>query len=76
MNDKLELLALSEKFSVVKKDDGFEIECVNDTLAAFISKDNEITYYVTGCYDSGSDWIEFDIKELEELKKFCELMVK
>lgn len=74
--DKLELLNLSKNFSVTKKDDGFEVESTTDNIAAFISNDKKITYYVTDCYDSGRDWIDFDINELEKLKKFCELMIK
>lgn len=76
MNDKLELLAYSKEFQIDKRDDGYEIQTHYEDLAAFISNDKKITYYVTGCYNSGSDWISFDIKQLEKLKKFCELMVK
>lgn len=80
--DKLELLNLSKNFCVTKKDktqwsdSGYEVETMNSNLGAFISDDKKITYYVTGCYDSGSDWIDFDIDELTKLKKFCELMIK
>lgn len=74
--DKLELLDLGKNFCVTKRDDGFEVESTIDNIAAFISKDKTITYYVTGCYDSGSDWVSFDINELTKLKKFCELMIK
>ena len=76
MNDKLELLALAKNYLITKKDDGFDIEDNSDNLGAFISKDNEIAYYVTGCYDSGLDWVSFDMENAEKLKKFCELMIK
>lgn len=74
--DKLELLDLGKNFSVTKRDDGFEVESREENIAAFISNDKKITYYVTGCYDSGRDWIDFDIEELTKLKNFCELMIK
>lgn len=73
--DKLELLSLGKDFIVTKRDDGYEVEASSD-LAAFISNDKKITYYVTGCYNSGSDWVDFDIDELTKLKKFCELMIE
>lgn len=82
MNDKLELLALSDRFKVTKTEKGpcteagYEIESLDEDLGAFIDSKNKITYYVTGCYNSGLDWINFDIKQLEKLKNFCELMVK
>lgn len=76
MNDKLDLLSLSNNFRVTKdpKDRKYEIESVNDNLAASIDDQGKITYYVTGCY--GLDWLSFDEKEFEKLKTFCELMIK
>lgn len=74
--DKLELLNLSKNFCVTKKDDGFEVESTTENIAAFISNDKKITYYVTDCYNSGCDWVHFDINELTKLKNFCELMIK
>lgn len=74
--DKLELLNLSKYFCITKKEKGYEIETTTSNLGAFISNDKNITYYVTGCYDSGCDWIDFNIDELEKLKNFCELMIK
>ena len=41
-----------------------------------LNKNNEIKYYVTGCYDSGCDWEEIEIECFMELKEFCELMIK
>lgn len=78
MNNKLDLLSLSNNFIVTKdpKDRKYKIESVNDNLAASIDEQGKITYYVTGCYDSGLDWLSFDKKEFEKLKEFCELMVK
>ncbi len=77
MNKKLELLSLARNFAIVKNEKSeYEIECHSCNLGAIIDKDNEITYYVTGCYDSGHDWIDFDEKEFEKLKQFCELMIE
>ena len=76
MNDKLELLSYSEKFKITKKDDGYEIYHMKEDLGAFITNKNQITYYRTDCYDSGSDWLDININALQELKAFCELMVK
>lgn len=77
MNKKLELLSLAEQFSVRNVIDKkcYEIQSKNDSLGATIDEDNKITYYITGCYDSGLDWLSFDEKEFEKLKEFCELMV-
>ena len=76
MNNKLELLALAKDFDVTKKSENiYEIEHINSDLGAVIGN-NEITYYLTGCYDSGSDWLGIDIKNLNKLQKFCELMVE
>lgn len=78
MNKKLELLSLANNFSITKNEQlkEYKIECINDNLGATIDENNKITYYVTGCYDSGYDWIDFDEKEFEKLKQFCELMIE
>lgn len=36
----------------------------------------EITYYVTGIYNSGTDWGEIDIENLSRLKRVCETIIK
>ena len=76
MNKKLELLSLAERFTIKKDNDDYNIESKMDNISAIIDKNNEITYFVTGCYDSGIDWISFDGKEFEKLKQFCELMIE
>ena len=78
MNKKLELLSLANNFSITKNGQlrEYKIECINNNLGATIDENNKITYYVTGCYDSGCDWIDFDEKEFEKLKQFCELMIE
>ena len=75
MNEKLELLSLAKNFTINKVEKSYGIESVIDNLGATIYG-NEITYYVTGCYDSGIDWLSFDENEFKKLKDFCELMIK
>lgn len=75
--NKLNLLSLAEDFSVKKSYEGYEIEMKDENLAAIINKDDKsISYFVTGCYNSGRDWLEIDKVNFESLKSFCELMVK
>ena len=80
LNSKLELLALADEFCIDKIKDGYEVtfktpkaDWLENDVAAFI-KENKITYYVTNCENSISDWCEIDIERLNKLKEFCELM--
>lgn len=76
MNEKLELLSYADKYHINKKSqDRYEIFAKDTDIVAVINK-NEITYYITGCYDSGIDWLEINMKAIEELKEFCNLMIK
>ena len=71
MNKKLELLAYAKFFTVTRESNTtFRIEMTDGDVAA------EITYYLTGCYNSGADWLEIDIDKLNMLTKFCELMIE
>lgn len=74
--DILEILELSNRFKISKEDDTFDIEHLTYDIGANISKSGIIKYYVTGCYNSGIDWLEVDMDGLMELKKLCELVVK
>lgn len=74
--NKLELLSYAEKFIVTKFSDGYEIKDKNENVAAYIYSDNTIEYYVTDCYNSGTDYVEFDIEAVLNLKAFCELMME
>ena len=73
MKDRLELLSIAKDFNITKNEKG-EYEIYADGLGAIIDKNNIITYYMTGCYDSGIDWLEIDMLVLEKLKTFCELL--
>lgn len=75
--NNLELLNLGKYFSVSRdpKTRSYEIQSKDSSLAAIITEEKKITYYVTGCYDSGIDWLDIDIEKLDKLRSFCELMV-
>ena len=45
-------------------------------LTATIDTDNEIQYFMDGCYNSGADSLEINIDKLLELKAFCEFLIK
>lgn len=74
--NKLNLLALSQNFIIRKFDSYYIIEHITENIQAEIYKDKTIKYYVNGCYDSGSDEVEFNMNAMLELKSFCELMIK
>ena len=76
-NDKLELLALANKFTVSKNGNSYHILHNDADLSAEIDGNMvDIIYSVTGVYNNGSDYADIDMQALEELKKFCELMIK
>lgn len=72
--DILELLALGKDFNVTKKDGEFEVE--RGDIAAVISKKGDVSYFITGAYNSGNDWLEIDMNEFKAVEKFCELIIK
>lgn len=75
----LDLLDLSKDFNVIKLDDKYQndykIESKNSDLVAFING-KDISFCVSGCYNSGSDLIDIDIEDLGKLNKFCKLIIK
>ena len=73
--EKLWLLTYAKQFHVTKRGDKWEIKSKKYDVGAMIFPDDAIKYYVTGCYNSGCDWRYIDMKELMDLKEFCELMV-
>ena len=77
INDKLELLSMAENFMVSKRNDGgYDIDHKKEDIGAVIYVNGEIQYFVTGIYNSGTDWAEIDIEALNDLKRFCEMMAK
>lgn len=75
-NEKLELLSLAKSFEVKKTSDGFDVTMEGSELAACIAENGDIEYFRTGCYNSGCDWMEIPVDELQKLKNFCELLTK
>ena len=77
INDKLELLSMAEQFMVSKRNDGgYDIDHKTENVSAVVFINGEIQYYVTGIYNSGTDWAEIDIEALNDLKRFCEMMAR
>ena len=70
-NEKLKI----PSFKVKEYDDGYEIKMYQSNLAAIISDNDEVTYYITGASSAGIDWLEIDVNKLEKLKNFCKLMM-
>lgn len=62
----------SSNYRFKKNNEDYEIEDVNHSLGAVINEDDGVTYYVTGVYNSGTDWEEINVEALEDLKKLCE----
>ena len=76
--EKLLFLSKAKDFEIIKAKDGYEVhnkdgEC---DLVAFISNDKTIKYYLTGLYNTGLNWHEINFEELENLKIFCEMIIK
>ena len=69
--DNLELLSMANKFKIDKRDGNYYIESLNygGIVAVIESGFFEVNYYVSGCYDSGTDLMSINIKELEEIRK-------
>ncbi|MGX7328292.1 hypothetical protein [Enterococcus bulliens] len=75
--DVLKLLEISQRFIITKQDDGsYDIESNNSDVGSSIDKTGDIKYFLTGCYNSGSDWISIDVEALNELTELCELILK
>lgn len=70
-NDKL--IELSKKYNVYcnLQERKFEIE----NLACLLNEDGTTEFFITGIYNSGSDWEEINTEELEQLKEFVKLFV-
>ena len=72
--DKLELLKYGDRYRIEKEQDGFRVDDYKMELGAFIKNNGEIEYYRTGCYDSGCDWLDIDLKAFKELEEFCNIL--
>lgn len=87
IKEKLNLLAIAKnKFEIkdVVKNDGtqtYEVLHLQADLAACITVINQgsnvsVSYFRTDCYNSGTEWLYIDTTALEELKTFCEFLMK
>ena len=80
INKRLEFLSLASEFSIEKDIDedkvSYEVSHNNSDLVASIDSLGEIKYYLSGCYNSGVDYIKIEMSELDELQSFCELLSK
>ena len=66
----------SGSYRFKKNNEDYEIEDISNSLGAVINEDDSVTYYVTGVYNSGTDWEEINVEALEDLKKLCESLAK
>ena len=71
MNKILRLLELGEKYNIKQNTDNltYEINDYENELVAIIDGD-DVSYYVTGAYNSGIDYLDINMKALDELKEF------
>lgn len=82
IKSKLDFISKCNDFKVTIDDDGFYKvtlkggENFGFPLVAFIDHEGNIEYTVGGIYNSGCDYATIDMKALEELKSFCEMLVK
>lgn len=87
IKEKLNLLAMANnKFEIKEKREdnnsiAYEIQHLQADVAAIITVNNGgsnigICYYRTDCYNSGIEWLSIDTIALEELKTFCEFLIK
>lgn len=80
--DALRLVELGNKYNIKRNTDAhtkeieYEIESKEDAVACVISREGKIDYYVSGAYNSGSDFIPIEMETLMELKEFGELIIK
>lgn len=73
ISEKLKFLDRSKGFTVNYGEQESQIE--GENVSAVIDSYG-VTYYVSGVYNSGTDYAEIDMNELMRLKEFCELLVK
>lgn len=78
---KLRFLELARGFDVTRNsgDDGYDIQEKDGTMVALIVEGDaieDVRYFISGVYNSGSEFAEIDMYELTRLKEFCELLMK
>lgn len=71
MKNALRLMELSKNYFISQTPEGvYEITDNESDLACSIDKNNNVTFYVTGCYDSGIDWLDINIERLDMFREF------
>lgn len=84
LDANLKLLSLSKNFHVeeikselsyliqnAESDSDNPIECVIERDGSGWKEE----YYLTGCYNSGTDYLKIDISELNKLQKFIKSLI-
>ena len=71
----LDVLALIKDYKIAKENDCYVIEHREINLEVTIKLNGEVHYYVSGCYNSGYDYVEIPINELEELKVIVQYLI-
>ena len=79
LKSNLKFIEMSKDFEVKEVKDGiYEIQ-FNDskeydiTASVDVNKE-EISYFVSDCYNSGNDWIEIDIERLKKMMTYVKLI--
>lgn len=80
--DALRLVELGNRYIITRNVDAdtqqidYDIESKVSSIACSIDLESRIKYYVTGVYNSGSQYAEIEMDALMELKEFAELIIK
>ena len=75
---RLQWLALSDGFDIrhdVQDEGGYVVYHKNEPLRAYISAEGDIKYYRSDAYNSGVGLLEINVKKVDDLRKFCELLL-
>lgn len=73
--ENLELLDKSKNYYIRQDDVGdYEIQCKDTNMVAWVDKEGKESYHLSDLYNSGCDYSEINIYELEKLKRFVELL--
>lgn len=63
-----------EQYEFKKDDEAYLVIDNYNNIAAAVpfDEDEQIEYYLTGCYNSGSDWLTVPVEEMIKLRQLCE----
>ena len=71
ITELLHIIAMSKGFEITEDECFFYIEHSESNVAVCIAKNNgSMAYKVSGCYNSGTDWVNIDPRALDELREF------